>query len=1005
MSEASSCNEAQRAETRVLSLVLFALAILILYACSRFSYLLFHTMVEIFCVLVTLGVFLLAWNSRRFLDNHYFLFLAMSFAVSGILELLHTFAYKGIGIFAGYDANLPTQLWISFRYVVSLSFLAAPLFINRKLNVAAALTYFGGTAALLILGIFSGHFPDCFVEGKGLTPFKIYSEYIIIFILLASAALLWANRERFDRRVLRTLVASVISAACADVAFTQYLSVYGQANLLGHLFLFLSAFLIYRAIVSTGLKEPAAVLFRSLEQSEQALRQSEARLQLALEQRTRELIEKEALNEELQRETAMRRQIEAELRGREEQFRRAIEEAPIPVVMLTQDGEVLQASRSWLEVTGFVAGKIPTFDKWLEAQVARQAAETITARMRELFHQERNSFTTDFRITGSDGCPRHWTFSTSFLGRLQDSRPFAVGMGVDITEREEGEAALKRSNQRLDLLADTASRLLQSKDPRQLADTLCREVMTFLDCDVFFNFLMDEEEGGLKLNACAGIGEEQAAAIERLPLGVAICGCAARDGCRIVAENIPDSQDARADLVRSLGIQAYACHPLMSQGQVLGTLSFGTRSRNSFSDDELSLMKAVADQVAIAMERNRMEETLRQAKQAAEAASNTKSRFVANMSHELRTPMTGVLGMLDLALLTPDAAERADYIQTAQRSSRSLLRILNDILDLAKVEAGKFSLDNRPFGLRACLAQAVDIVMPEVKRKGLHLTLQVAEGLPDHVQGDQVRLRQVLTNLVGNAVKFTERGGVTISVGAGEEGADGSLEFRFSVRDTGIGIPQDKRHLLFNSFSQVDDSNTRSYGGTGLGLAISKEIVERMGGSIAIEGEAGAGSCFSFTVRLGLVQGEAELPSAPPRPPAQPGSPAGAGRHLLVAEDDPTIRQVLGNMLGRLGYQVEFAEDGAQAVAKWRQSDFDMIIMDVQMPLLDGFEATRSIREQEVHQGRRLPILAMTAHAMKQDEERCIAAGMDDYISKPIDFRECLEKIGALLGSAGPGCR
>lgn len=984
-------NEAQRTETQIFA---FALAVTILYACSLYSYLLFHTLVELFCTIVTLGVFFIAWNSRRFLDNHYFLFLAVAFSTSSVLQLLHTFSFKGIGIFTGYDANLPTQLWIAFRYVVSLSFLAAPLFIERKLNLKAALSGFVAAMALLVVAIFSRYFPDCFIEGSGLTPFKIYSEYAIIAILLAAASLLYKNRARFDSRVFSALLAAVLSGAAADLAFTKYLSVYGQANLVGHILLFFSSFMIYEAIVSTGLKEPAALLFRNLEQSEQALKRSEAQLQLALEERTRELVEKEKLNAELQRESAVRKEAEEALRGREEQFRRAIEDAPIPVVMLTQQGEVLQVSRSWAALTGYTLAEMTSFDAWLMRHVAPTAAQAVQAQMRDIFSGARQSFYADFPIRTREGRSRHWTFSAS---ALQGRRPLAVCMGVDITEREESEAALKRSNQRLDLLAASASRLLQSGAPQQLADALCREVMNFLGCDVFFNYLLDETEGVLKLNACAGISEERAAEIHRLELGVAICGCAARDACRIVAEHIPETPDPRTELVKSLGVRAYACHPLMSQGRVLGTLSFGTRSRNSFSDDELSLMKAVADQVSIAMQRNLMEGRLRQAKQAAEAASHTKSRFVANMSHELRTPMTGVLGMLDLALQTDDNAERTEYIRTAQRSAGSLLRILNDVLDLAKVEAGKFSLDPKPFALRACVSQTVEIIMPEVRRKGLELTMQVDEQLPEHVLGDQVRLRQVLTNLVGNAVKFTERGGVQIALRSGGCPPDGSIEVSFSVRDTGIGIPEDKRHLLFYSFSQLDDSDTRNHGGTGLGLAISKEIIERMGGRITLESEGGKGSCFSFSVRLGVadVVPEETRPAITPVPISPE---AGKGRRLLVAEDDPTIRQVLGTMLARVGYEVEFAEDGIQAVARWQGALFDMVIMDVQMPRVNGFEATRNIRDIEVERGGRVPILAMTAHAMKDDEQRCIDAGMDDYISKPIDFRECLNKIGALLG-------
>ena len=583
---------------------------------------------------------------------------------------------------------------------------------------------------------------------------------------------------------------------------------------------------------------------------------------------------------------------------------------------------------------------------------------------------------------------------------LLDSRQAALDM---MQEVKAGEAALQRSNQRLDLLADSASKLLQSDAPQRLVDALCQKVMSFLDCQAFFNFLVDEKEGRLQLNACAGVSDAEARSIEWLDYGGAVCGCAARDACRIVAEDIPNTPDPRTELVQSLGILAYACHPLLAQGRVLGTLSFGTRTRSKFSDDDLSLMNAVADQVAIAMERKLMEEKLRQSKQAAEAASRTKSQFLANMSHELRTPMTGVLGMLELAMQSPSDSRQTEYIETAHSSGRSLLRILNDILDLTKVEAGKFSLHDKPFDLRDCVVETVEMLIPESRRKGIDLELQLADDLPEQVLGDQIRLRQVLTNLIGNAVKFTDRGRVEVRVRGGNQPQEAAVELCFSVIDTGIGIPFDKTHLLFKSFSQVDDSHSRSYGGAGLGLAISKEIVERMGGSLSFESEAGKGSSFCFSVRLGVASvplKKADVAKNPtPMVAELRQSDAASHTRLLIAEDDATIRQVMGTMLNRLQYQVDFAEDGLKAVEKWQQGEYDIILMDVQMPRLDGFQATRAIREQEQERGGRMPIIAMTAHAMKDDEQRCIAAGMDAYISKPIDFRECIEKIKALVGS------
>jgi len=385
---------------------------------------------------------------------------------------------------------------------------------------------------------------------------------------------------------------------------------------------------------------------------------------------------------------------------------------------------------------------------------------------------------------------------------------------------------------------------------------------------------------------------------------------------------------------------------------------------------------------------------LRSAKEAAEAANRAKNQFLANMSHELRTPMAGILGMLDLALAGNLEEEQREFIETAHTSALSMVRILNDILDIIKIEKGAFSIVEKPFSVRKSLEHTINILLPVAKNKGLALHLTVDDNVPETLVGDHVRLGHVLTNLAGNAVKFTEKGKVEIRVTAGSP-LGARREVTFAVSDTGIGIPVEKQGFLFKVFSQVDESHSRVYGGTGLGLAISKEIVERMGGAIGFTSEKGKGSTFSFSIPFAEAAEERDTVSAPWKTmsPGEVYPPAMATKpRLLVAEDDQTIIQVLGSMLKMAKYEVAFAENGRKAVEMWENGGYDLILMDIQMPLMNGYEATAAIREKESGRGR-IPIIAMTAHAFREDEKRCLNAGMDAYISKPIDFMACLQLI------------
>ncbi len=440
--------------------------------------------------------------------------------------------------------------------------------------------------------------------------------------------------------------------------------------------------------------------------------------------------------------------------------------------------------------------------------------------------------------------------------------------------------------------------------------------------------------------------------------------------------------EADKELLANPGTQSYEWKVTGTDG-VVKTVVFNKATFCDANGEVSGIVGAIQDITDL----KGLQDCMSQAREAAEQACRAKSEFLANMSHELRTPMNGVLGMAQLLEMTELTTEQQECVTAIMQSGSGLVKIIGDILDLAKIEAQRMQLQHEPFSLRATVTQSVNLLRPQAQAKGLSLFSRIAPDLPDLYLGDEGRLQQILLNLLGNAIKFTSRGSISITVLAGALDAT-TCTLRFSIKDTGIGIASASLNKLFIPFSQVDGSTTRRFGGTGLGLAISKQLVGLMGGDISVESTEGVGSTFFVRLPLELAP-EQVCEQTKPAVSAAPTGHCPADCRVLLVEDDFVNQLVMDTMLRKMGYLTELAGNGQEALDLLAVEAFDLVLMDCSMPVLDGYLTTEKIRNQSSGlKNPEIPIIALTARAMQGDREKCLKAGMNDYLSKPVHFDE-----------------
>jgi|GEM_PF-1352387 len=1055
-------------------LVLPSLLLSGLAAISFWNYLLFHVLAEFFAIVVALLMSVVIWHTHRFSRNYFLMYLGCGYFWVGILDLFHTLVYKGMAIYPDADLSWSTQFWILTRGYQALLLLSAPWFLNHSLRPTPWFLGFGALTAGMYYAVMQGWMPTTFIEGQGLTPFKVYSEYLIISVLGLSAVYLYRRRQLLDSRVLTLMLGSIALTAGGELAFTFYVDLYGLSNILGHFFKLLSFWLIFFAIVHTTLHEPFAMLARGSHtyaaipepiivvnlrgQVQQANHSACELIGKSMSQilgqpchglfhppgitpkecpvcrhieESRELsgVELEFSDSGVWREFSLsplhegkalvgmvqvsnditaRKRAQTALQTNESRYRSLFEDSPVP--MWEEDLSLVQQRLRILhregvrDFRGYFEAAPDTIEELLHlVRIIRYNHSALRlyqcAQAKDFTNLWRHSWTPEYRagfqaqlLAFLDAQPRFEVEVSLLVGagerrwvvrRLEIPEharstwhQVLVSM-LDISERRRMEEALRHSEQRLSAALDGAALGFWEFNPQTGEAMFSPRWYTMLGYAPYempshyttWRALLhpDEREGiENQINDALKTGQSFSIQVRMFSKS--------GDWRHIQGQGRIVAYDAQGYPKRVIGTHLDITEAKQAENLL-------RRQVEELAQTRKATLNMLSD-----LERARSQAET--AREEAEQANLAKSQFLANMSHEIRTPMNAILGYAQILQRRGDlSGEIRHGVEVIERSGTHLLGLINDILDLSKIEAGRMELHVTDFDLCALLNDLAAMFQVRCGQAelGWQLSIPTADSLL--VQGDEGKLRQVLINLLGNAVKFTEHGQVSLRV---EIASDDPETYCFSVCDTGPGIALQALEKIFEPFQQ--GSSGLHKGGTGLGLAITRKQLELMKVPLTVQSRLGLGSEFSFKLRLPTAHTVISKDERYTR--VQRLSPNQTVRAFVV-DDIALNRELLGSILRDIGVTVQEVSSGEQALQLMQEERPDIVFMDYRMPGLNGVETTQRIRNE---QGKAPKIVMCSASAFIHQRQAYLDAGCDASVSKPFRAEEVFAQLAELLG-------